>query len=37
MEHAYAPYQLALLRERRERPCRRTAAKQDDEIARSYT
>src|SRR5262245_6756653 len=32
MEHAYAPYPLALLRARRERPSRR-AAKQRDELA----
>src|SRR6516225_10046958 len=37
-EHADAPHPLALLRARRERPrhCR-AAAKQDDEIAPSYT
>jgi hypothetical protein len=36
-EHADAPHPLALLRAGREGPCRRAAAKQDDEIAPSYT
>jgi hypothetical protein len=37
-EHADAPHSLALLRARRERPRGgRAAAKQDDEIAPSYT
>jgi hypothetical protein len=37
-EHADAAHTLALLRARRERPGgRRAAAKQDDEIAPSYT
>src|SRR5262245_61090696 len=33
MEHAYAPYPLALLRARGERPRRRSAAEQGDEVA----
>src|SRR5262249_49654673 len=32
-QHADAPYPLALLRARRERPCRRRAAEQRDECA----
>jgi len=37
-EHADAPHPLGLLRPRRQRPCGHSAAaKQDDEIAPSYT
>jgi hypothetical protein len=35
-QHADPPHPVALLRPRRERPCRRRAAEQDDDIAPSH-
>jgi hypothetical protein len=35
-EYSDAPHALALLRARRERPCRRCAAEERDELAPSY-